>query len=327
MNSDGDLTPLEHAARVNHPAIAKRLLIAGATKNRDTAVVWCVVKGQPETLQVLLEGPPGRNLLMAAINSELPPDSKLAMVRLLLELGAPVNQPRAGLPNIVGQLPLDRALQLRDAELADLLREFGAPYTIREAVILGRTDEVRRIVEADPSLLHQRFPPYAHVESPDRYPTLLGLALRHGRRDIARYLIDAGAPLDVLEWYYDETLLVQAVVGDDPEMIKELAGRGLPINSDDVNSAPLYNAAWRGSAAAVAALIELGADVTQPGPLHKAAYHNHPQIARLLLDAGADSTAVDDQGRTPLDAAKYRGNLAVIRVLEKYESTTVASER
>ena len=326
LDCHGELTPLVYAAEVNHPQIAERLLQAGATSGRDRAVKWCVIKGHSETLQALLDGPPSSNLLATAIESQLPPDRKLAMVRLLLELGAPAGKPGTNERIMAGQLPLDRALQQRDGGLADLLREFGAPYTPREAVVLGRNDEVRRMVEEDPSLVRRRFPPYAYVESTERYPTLLGLALRHGRRDIARFLLDAGAPIDGLEWY-DETLLVQAVIGDDPEMIKELAQRGLPINSDDPRNAPLYHASWRGNAAAVAALIELGADVKQPGPLHMTAYHNHPQIAKLLVAAGADPTQLDEQSRTPLEAAKYRGHFAVIGVLEGHAATASASER
>jgi ankyrin repeat protein len=319
MNCRGDVPPLAVAARFNHPAIAARLLKAGAANGRDQATQWCVIKGHPETLQALLAGRPGSKLLAVAMDSDLEHDRKLAMVRLLLELGAPPDQPGSSNPIYAGALPLDRALSKPDGALVDLLCEFGAPYTAREAVMLGRADEVRHMVEDDPRLLQQRFPPYAHIESPERYPTLLGLALRNGRRDIARFLIDSGAPLDGLEWY-DETLLVQAVVGNDAEMIKELAGRGLAINSEDPQSAPLYHASWRGNSAAVAALIELGADVKQPGPLHRAAYHNHPQIARLLLDAGADPTAVDEQGRTPLEAARLHRHVAVIQVLEVNES-------
>jgi ankyrin repeat protein len=318
LDSHGELSPLEQAARTNNAATVARLLQAGATRNRDKAVLSCVVSGRSEALRALLEGKPKAGLLRAAIESNLPNDRKHVMVRRLLEWGAPPDQSFHSM-NLVGTRPIDLALQQQDAGMVDLLREFGAPYTVREAVVLSRTDKARRMIEQDPSIVTQRFLPYAYVESPDRYPTLLGLALRHGQRELARELIDAGAPIDGLEWY-DETMLVQAVVGNDPEMIEELASRGLSVNSDDPWNAPLFHASWRGRTAAVAALIELGADVKQPGPLHRAAFHNFPQIARLLLDAGADPSQVDENGRTPREAAEQSKSLAVLSLLDEFEA-------
>ncbi len=315
MNSLGDLTPLEQAALTNNAAVIELLLGSGAKRNRDKAVIAAIVNDRPDALRALLHGKPTPNLLAVAIESRLPHDRRLAMIRLLLEWGATVNAPGSSEKIIAGRLPMDRALGNEERDLVNLLREFGAPYTVREAVVLGRTDEALKMIELDPELVSRRFLPYAYIESPDRYPTLLGFSLRHGRRDIARHLIDAGAPIDGLEWY-DETMLVQAVVGDDPEMIKELAGRGLPINSDDPRNSPLFHASWRGKTAAVATLIELGADVKQPGPLHQAAAHNFPQIVKLLLEAGADPHQLDEQGRTPREQSK---SVAVLAVLDEFE--------
>jgi ankyrin repeat protein len=318
MHSLGELTPLEQAARTDNAEVVQRLIRAGSTRNREKAISACVVGGHVNALRVLHNGQPTAAMLRMAIDSNLPQNRKLDTVRRLLEWGAPPDKPTNAHID-VGTRPIDLALQKQDGALVDLLREFGVPYTAREAVVLGRTDDARNIIEQDPSLIQKRFHPYYAVESPDRFPTLLGLALRHNRRELARELIDAGAPLDGLEWY-DENMLVQAIVGDDPDFIRELVSRGFSVNSSNPQDAPLYHATWRGKTAAVKTLIELGADVSQPGLLHKAAYHNHPQIVRLLLAVGADPAHVDDQGRTPLEAAEYRAHVAVIAEFERFEA-------
>jgi len=69
---------------------------------------------------------------------------------------------------------------------------------------------------------------------------------------------------------------------------------------------PLHEAAVKGDAAAVAALLDAGADPdarTEKGatPLHIATLKGHAAAIAPLLDAGADPDARTEDGTTPFD--------------------------
>lgn len=125
---------------------------------------------------------------------------------------------------------------------------------------------------------------------------------------------------------------------------------------DDNGQTPLHLAATIGEAAIGAYLVELGADpnVKDPHgdtPLHLAARHRHRLVASMLLWGGSDpnitnnvkntplheavladnrdvawlivenggdmtAKATNEEGLTPLDIAKARGNTDILEVLE-----------
>ena len=82
----------------------------------------------------------------------------------------------------------------------------------------------------------------------------------------------------------------------------------------------LADAAMRGDAAAVAALLDGGADVHEPRSdgataMHWAVYGDRPDLAALLIDAGADVAARNRAGVTPLALAAETGNAAMVERL------------
>ena len=87
--------------------------------------------------------------------------------------------------------------------------------------------------------------------------------------------------------------------------------------------APVADAASRGDAAAVTALITRGADVNTPQgdgmtALHWAAMNGEPALASMLLQAGANPKAATRVGAyTPLLLAAKLGDGAVVEVLLK----------
>ena len=51
-------------------------------------------------------------------------------------------------------------------------------------------------------------------------------------------------------------------------------------------------------------------------PLHNAAGKGHADIVKLLVEAGADLNVRADRAKTPLDIARDKGHVEVIRYLQ-----------
>ncbi|MFO8175848.1 MAG: ankyrin repeat domain-containing protein, partial [Longimicrobiales bacterium] len=90
---------------------------------------------------------------------------------------------------------------------------------------------------------------------------------------------------------------------------------------DQQGNTPLALAVQNGQVAAVALLVEHGADANaslRSGStlLHDAAMRNHPDIASLLIDHGADIEANESGSRmTPLAQAAFSGSTETAAVL------------
>lgn len=83
---------------------------------------------------------------------------------------------------------------------------------------------------------------------------------------------------------------------------------------------PLVDAAKRGDAPAVAALLDAGVSVASAGAdgstaLHWASHRDDAETVARLLDAGADVDAATDLGVTALWAASQNGSVAVVEAL------------
>ena len=292
---------LDEAVRGNDVGLARAALEAGADPN---ASLWSllhtsIANGNMAMIELLLEfgadverldrlkpakivpdGPP----LYAAVGCNQPIEVRLAMIRLLVERDADARR------EVSQRNAMDIAVQDADAQVGALLRGYGLPYGPREMAAFNRLDELKRVVDQTPGVLNERYGPvYATRRGQGR--TLLGIALQHGYREMALFLIESGAPLDTVE-SLGRTPLHMAAHGGDPELIRLLVARGLDVNArDDHQDTPLCDIAWQGKPAAVAALIEAGADVNARGlnkctPLRHAARYHRVEIVRLLLAAG-----------------------------------------
>src|SRR5437867_4217380 len=93
------------------------------------------------------------------------------------------------------------------------------------------------------------------------------------------------------------------------------------VSGVTANEARVADAAMRGDAAAVRALLREGADVNIAEgdgmtALHFAAEHGDPEVAALLLESGANPRAETRIGHhTPLHIAARGGYAAVVRLL------------
>ena len=129
------MTPLAYAARHNNVPLAKRLLATGAKPGAALGI--SVEHGHAETLRLFLPAAATHQLLALAIDSKQLTQSKLKVVRLLLEHGAPLGGRTI---QSYTETPLDHALRNEDGAVCDLLREFGIPIRpVRQWCSIGLT--------------------------------------------------------------------------------------------------------------------------------------------------------------------------------------------
>ncbi len=254
---------LKAAVRTNNVALARLALEVGADPNLilgaraagsaapdSSALLTCVTNGQIEMIELLLDfgadierserfasaflgptldGPP----LFAACFCKQPAEVRTKMVRLLVARGA---NPRT---QFAGHNAMDVAFKASDGQTGDLLREYGLPYGPREMAAFNRLDELKAAVHESPELLQRRF----RTHYAGQGPTLLGIALRRGYREMSLFLIESGAPLDVVECI-GATMLHEAARGGDPQLIRLLVEHGLDVNAtDDWSDTPLCDIA------------------------------------------------------------------------------------
>ena len=180
-----------------------------------------------------------------------------AAVRLLLSRGADAGQSQ-GQP-LFNADPLFLAAYAGNAEVLPDLLKAGASLT-GEMRLLGTSS-------TDP----------------------ISGAVRHGYLDVARVLVDLGAPVDRTDLRI--TPLVKAVLGDQVEMAAFLISKGADVNHVDTNgmTALLY-----------AASIDFGS----------------PAMIDMLLKAGARTDMKTKDGKTALELARQYKHTHLIPSLE-----------
>ncbi len=239
--------------------------------------------------------------LQFVIDSKFSVERKLEFIRILIENGAKITESVSR-----------AAVQNPESEIIDSLRLSGADYGPREMASLGRLDELRTAVMADPNVLNQRLSPiYAHL--PGQEPTLLGIALRRGHKEMANWLIDIGADVSVLE-EGKTTLLFMAARGDCTKIIERLCSLGCDPNAvDEDENTPLMDCCPSSRPETIIALIQAGAKVnvqnySKSTPLHYALWRKRDveEVVTLLLDAGADPQIVDSEGKSARDRASIK---------------------
>lgn len=221
----------------------------------------------------------------------------------------------------------------------------GGAQALLDAVRRGDLSAVRELVEANPELVNTR---------DERGPSAVLLAVYHGHRPVADWLVDRGAELNI----YDAAAVgslsrVASLLDSGPELARMHAPDGfsalgiaayfgrpdvldlLLSTGADPNAAsrnamqvtPLHSACACADEVAAhrmtAALLAAGADpnVAQEGgwtPLHQAAAQGRLAIIEMLLDRGAEAGSRNDDGRTPVDMAVEKGHDDAAELLRRH---------
>jgi ankyrin repeat protein len=169
----------------------------------------------------------------------------------------------------------------RKKEMVEMLLAAEPELNVFDAASVGRADQVRSLLDADPS----------RVEgwSSDGF-TPLHLAAFFGYPKVVELLLARGAGVN-------------------------------PVARNPMKVQPLHSAAAGHHGAVARLLVEAGADVNarqEKGwtPLHAAAQTGDLEMVQLFLDRGADPMAQSDEGKSAIGIAGEAGNTELLKVLK-----------
>ncbi|KAL7900363.1 hypothetical protein HDV63DRAFT_370944 [Trichoderma sp. SZMC 28014] len=150
-------------------------------------------------------------------------------------------------------------------------------------------------------------------------PTALLLAVASGHKDIATFLVEHGANIEVVDGN-GRTPLLLATEDDQALGLSEMllyAGSRIDATDNDRRT-PLMAAARSGSWAVMKMLIDRGARIDSADKegrtaLMDAALGGHYDVVKQLLREGANKAMVDRNGETALALATKKGHVRVIQ--------------
>jgi len=151
--------------------------------------------------------------------------------------------------------------------------------------------------------------------------SLLAMAIKSRKQDIANYLLDKGADAGVANTAKGTPLMAAAFNGD-AALVDRLLARGVDIHAaDEQRKTAMVYAAAQGHADVVAQLLKAGVDVNARyandlTALMWGAGQGQAKIVKYLLDNGADPSLKDNRGKTARDIAADTGHLDVRKVLD-----------
>nr|POF26394.1 isoform 3 of histone-lysine n-methyltransferase ehmt1 [Quercus suber] len=159
-----------------------------------------------------------------------------------------------------------------------------------------------------------------HVNQSSSSP--LHEACRHGEYEIAAFLLEAGADVN-LNNSYNSTPLMYAVKYGSAALVSLILSYQPDLNMlSFIGAAAVHWAVWPGRTDILELLLAAGADINHRmlngyTPLHCAAVGGQFDIVRCLLRRHADYTSEDQDDRTPLDLAEQNGHDEIAKVIRK----------
>lgn len=163
-------------------------------------------------------------------------------------------------------------------------------------------EKVKEQLEAEPRLLNEV---YLEVNE-----TALQAASHMGRRDIAEYLLDKGAPM---------TIYTAAMMGMKAEVEQFLRDGSSQAQVKGAHGfTNLFHAALNGDVEIAQVLYDAGSTEGLGSALHAAVWKEHEPMLRWLLKLGADVQTKNYQGKTPLEVAEENNQVAMAALLREY---------
>ncbi len=150
--------------------------------------------------------------------------------------------------------------------------------------------------------------------------SLLMMAIKSGKTDIANWLLDRGADVQIATTAKATPLMAAAFNGD-LAMVNRLLDKRVDIHAaDQQKKTAIVYAAAQGHTEVVARLLKAGIGIDERYPndltvLMWAAGQGHVQTVKFLLGAGADKSLKDNRGKTADEIADEGGHLAIKKVL------------
>jgi hypothetical protein len=194
------------------------------------------------------------------------------------------------------------------------------PVRMVNAIALDDVGYVRGAVESRAVGVNQSIPAPAYMEG----TPLITIAARAGALGVLRYLISAGADVNVRTPAGETPLMLAAYFGDEgsptstrhEEAVRMLVAAGSTLENEAYSYTPLAYAAYQGRQQTIRYLLERGARVDADvdegvcyvnTPLMMATIMGHADVAVMLLDAGADARIRIKNGLTARElAVKFR---------------------
>lgn len=178
-----------------------------------------------------------------------------------------------------------KATYLGKSDVVAELLSSGVQLDIFEAAATGQADQLRALVELDPSLVN--------TYSADGF-TPLGFAAFFGQAETLNALLAAGAQVNAASRESMKmTPLGSALAVQRNDLARTLIAHGADVNAKAAN------------------------DLT---PLHTAAARGNLESAKLLLDHGADAKATSTDGKTPMSYAEERNHPEMVKFLSAISS-------
>jgi len=328
--SEGPSEP-EDGARGSSPTNARN---PTPTDNKQTSASGSRTDHQAE--DALKENPPGQESpLEKRPTPEAAGDSEDAPVA-----PAPTTEGSAGsLPDslaVLGDVSMDEHLSVlsnlpdrsgtstgRGSEAGDgeeEARRVEPPpgAVLRRAALRGELDEVRSVLGVQPD------GGAALLRWADRNgATALHHAAFHGRVEVGRFLVDAGASVDAQD-ADGCTPLHNAAYGRRRRMVQFLLQCGAAVDHCDLDeSTPLMKAAFNDGARCVRLLLENGAsvsaeDVEGVNAIQKCSFSNAADALKVLLEWEGGKEYInqpDQMGSTALHKAAFNGHIRSVRIL------------
>ncbi len=305
----------------SHP----RLIDArGGNFQKQTALHKAAWRNQRACVQLLLErgadvrirdtGDNASALHFAAESADL------AIVKMLVEAGSDaIGEGDDHRLNVLGWAT---CLRTTRHDVADYLLAQGAKLNLWSAIALGRIDDVRDFLKADPSLLA------AHMSRSEHNRTPLHHAAAKNQPETVQLLLDLGAEANATDLTGGTPLVAAALANADAGVVSLLLAAGARIDfiaaislkryelaeamlrqnpsrigAGGEDTIALHVAVSKRNAEAVRWLIDHKVDVNAKRvmwdcnhtALHMTAADGTLEIARMLLDAGADASIHDDK--------------------------------